>query len=350
MRIALGVLIHVALAGVLLFLLLPEGLPPASAGRAPEDPERLFDDIAENHRVEVSKRPGCLFGRQEEVWKLYLKGRLLTLSYPNIMEGVLLTRAADSSRSEHMRSFSIALLGQLYRAGWSSSEATLHRIARDPHPYLSGEALRELAEVDATGRFLDLYRDKCPLQVWPAFDAVSYWHDPTTVAEMRRIAGNHPSNSFPESTLRLRAEETLSRLEILASPECNQTLEGILKGSHSSHRFRWALKVARIRPLPGLLSILRRRLDEAETPLSPDASDAERHDYALVIQAGVDPARELSEGRRLSMSMDEHFDDALIAYAELGGPLNEGERLRLTVFGFVGDPRTRLEEMLNAGK
>jgi hypothetical protein len=45
---------------------------------------------------------------------------------------------------------------------------------------------------------------------------------------------------------------------------------------------------------------------------------------------------------------DLRYDDALIAYAELGGALNEIEQQRLYRFGYWGDFRKRLEELLQS--
>lgn len=311
--------LHVLLAAGVIGWSVIMDAPRTPPERTPADEAQILDAILEEHRVETSKGRECLFGRNEVVWRLYLKARLLTLAYPNIAEGLLLERAVDSARPLQMRALSIGLLGRLYRAGRTHLDAALKEFANGPDPYLGSVAMRELAAVDSTGRFLVLYRNKCRLNSWAAFDAVSCWVDPMTIQDMNRIIADSPGNDFFESTLRLSAEEVLAKLRILASPDCDATLERIVEGLISSDRFEWALKVARMKSLPGLLEALRRRLHHVQSPLSPDASEAERHDYAQVVLAGADPARSVAAG----CYIDEHFDDALVAYAELGGELKD---------------------------
>lgn len=337
-----SLLAPVAVVVGLIFFLRPPAPPPASPGRSAVDIDRLFDDVVEKHRAAFSKGPGCMSGgRSEEIWQLYLKGRLLTMAYPNVMEGILLARAGDPSQSPYTRVLAIDLLGNLCRSGWTGPEVVLHQLAASPELSISQAAIRELSAIDKNGRFLDFYRDRCR-KVRSAFDAVSYWYDPATVVGMNLVVGASPGEDASE--FRLAAREVLVRQGILASPECGETLLRILEGRGESHRLEWALKVARMKSLPGLLPALRRRLDRAQETLSPNASEAERHDYDLMVRDGFNLERDVAEGRVLSLDHD--FDLALIAFAELGGTLTAPERKRLIKFGFLGDPRTRLEELL----
>jgi hypothetical protein len=349
MRIALGILIHLALAGALIALLLSDGRRP-TARPASVNLETVLDDLLEKQRARMSQPPGCLSAGNPELRALYFKGRLLTAAYPEILEGLLLSRAGDPTRSPYTRAFAVDRLGELYRSGRTHLEPMLHGWALGPDRYLRGRAIAALAEVDATGRFLDLYRANCTEQGWEAFEAVSCWVDQTTVTEMERIVAQSPGLQHPECELRLEAEEVLARLRILSSPDCDETLLNILDRSDDLRdQFSWALKVGRRKQLPGLLDALRRRLQRVEYRLPPDASEAHRHDFAEMERLCGPVSAQIARGESLVMQ-DRFYDAALIAYAELGGVLNDAERRRLTLFGFVGDPKTRLEEMLNSGQ
>jgi hypothetical protein len=47
---------------------------------------------------------------------------------------------------------------------------------------------------------------------------------------------------------------------------------------------------------------------------------------------------------------DPFFDEVLVAFLSLGGKPNELETKRLTYYGYLGDPRARLQALLESHK
>jgi hypothetical protein len=324
---------------------------PVSAERTPSDVENILDDLIRRHRVEMSKPPPCVLGeRAEGAWALHRLARLLTLASPEVMESLLTTRARDPAGDHHARWFCIALLGELSRHGRINVDATLHELARGSDKSLSGSALRELSVTDLDGRYLELYLSKCHEKVWSAFDAVPFWNAQAAIQEMERFVATSPGMYYPESEMRLSAEEVLEKIRILSSGEYDKEVERILSGtSENNHWLPWAVKAAKMRSLPSALNALRRRLDIAENPFHSDASQEERREFAEMERICGTVAEKLAAGCSTGL-YDTGFVDTLIAYAEMGGKLNGIEERRLYYLGYGCDPRKRLDELLAPGK
>ena len=322
----------------------PSRPAPQPSERTPAEIEKILDEIVATHRLKAG-RMSC-GGRSDDVWMLYLKGRMLALVYPDVMEGLLISRAADPTLDPRHRGYCITLLGELAKAGRQAAAATLLSLSENPDQPIRSLAMRELSKVDLQGEHRRLYLSRCREGMWEAFDAVALWNDPATVQELERIVAASSGDQHPEGDLRLSAQHALKRLGILDSPDWNVQIERILAApGGGDYDLDWALQVARSRRFPGALEALRRGLDRIENPLPPDASSEERRDFDAMERDGGRITARVAQGRSLGFG-DDGFDDALIAYVEMGGTPNEFERDRLYLFGYWGDIRKRLEELL----
>jgi hypothetical protein len=330
-----------------------QGHTPGDSSRRPVlDVRKTLDQALAKHRDWHSHHIPCQLGvPNEEALASWHKQRLLALAYPETMEKLLMTRARNSALDPITRSCCISLLGVLSKSGRKGVDEVLLELANSSDRFICSQAIRELSSVDIEGRHPDLYLRKCREQIWGAFEAVSHWADPSIVREMDRMIADCPGNHWPGSDMRLSAQEVLQKLQILASPDCHKILIKILEGPGNEwERVPWALRVAQVQSVPGLLSAVRRRLDRCENILPENASPEERHDDAILEQAGFNFTAQLAHGRVMSLLCCEGYDEALITYAELGGPLNGIEKSRLTTFGYNCDAEKRLEELLASEK
>jgi hypothetical protein len=322
-RIRRAVLIFIPLllllAGGLSFFRPRRDAPPLP-GRSAGEIEQILDDVVHQHAQEAAKgRHPQYAERNERMWMLLLKGRMLALAYPDVMEVALRSRATDASLEPQRRRICIRFLGELSKSGRPSAALTIRSLAESPDRAVSGAALDCLSEIDLQGEHRALYLSRCGDESWDGFEAVALWNDLVTVQEMERIVAASPTDPQLSSGFRLDALNVLKKLRILSSPDWVVQIDTILAGpGDPEEQFRWALKVARARLIPGVLEFLRLRLDRTENPPPDD------HPWMK----------------------DVHYDEALIAYAELGGELNEIEKERLYQFGYWGDFRKRLEELL----
>ena len=67
------------------------------------------------------------------------------------------------------------------------------------------------------------------------------------------------------------------------------------------------------------------------------------------LQLDDTPAKPTERGYSHS-THDDYFDAVLLTYYFLGGKLNQAETARLTHFGYLGDPKTRLAELMAVEK
>jgi len=326
-----------------------QGPTPGDSSRHPVlDVRKTLDQALAKHRDRISHIVPCQLGvPDEEALASWHKQRLLALAYPGTMEKLLVTRARNSALDPITRSCCISLLGVLSKSGRKGVDGVLLELANSSDRSLCSHAIRDLSAVDLEGRHRELYLRKCRDQIWSAFEAVPYWSDSSIVREMNHIIADSPGINWPECEMRFRAQEVLWKLQILASPDCAKLLIGILEGPGNQwEHVPWALRAAQVHSIPGVLSALRRRLDRCENILPENASPEERREYAMLEQAGYNFTAQLAHGRVMSLLCCEGYDEALIAYAELGGSLNGIEKSRLTTFGYNCDPEKRLEELL----
>src|SRR5262249_41150237 len=95
-------------------------------------------------------------------------------------------------------------------------------------------------------------------------------------------------------------------------------------------RQRWALRVVQKNPTPETIDCLRRRLESGES----QAASEGKWTVGPTEQGYMESTRDL------------YFDEVLLTYFSLGGQLNETESTRLRFFGYLGEPKERLEALL----
>lgn len=345
----------------------PGTAPPTDAGdqsrevtRLPEpkkeekDAERarkLWEDVLFQFRANAYKIAAPSAGRfQAEAMSHFRQGRLLALAYPGEMELLLTGIARNASMDDLSRRLAITLLGVLAVNGRPGAETVLAEVASGTNKSLVKAALIELAHSDLKGAYLPLYVSKCKEGVKAAFAAASFWEDAGAIRALEAVQATSTGTSGDQMELRYGAEEALSKIRMLASPELEKQVQAILQGnSESEDWLPWAVKLAKMRNLSGSTEALRRHLDRVEE-LNRDSGSVEgRAEAALRDQVLGDRATRLAQGDPTG-PQDALYDDALVAYWQLGGKLNEGERRRLYHFGYACEPRQRLEELNSTGK
>lgn len=254
--------------------------PPTSRALDPKDVPHLLERFIARH----AKAPD----------RGVFEARLLALALPDAVGPLLDRIASDPARTPGDRRFAIRILRSVPQA-----EETLERLALRLDRDVSGAALESLCRRDLRGAHLQIYLAGCGAGIPEAFDAISHWADPGTIAFMKKPAVESDA-----------ARRVMGRYEILLAADWAQRIEEILREPcHERNALAsWALHVARSRALPGLAGALRERLDSGDP----------------------DPFR----------------DDAMIALSELGGQLTDDERARLEQAGYLGDPGARLAELL----
>lgn len=321
--------------------------PPESSPPSPPRPDPLviIRGILEQHRAvqERYRAPGrCVSGhptrQMRDLGFQVTPARLWALSFPQEAEGHALPLAADRGADARDRELAVEIVGVLARRGNARAEALLVDLARSDVDPVRGTATRVLSIGDLQGRHRDLYRHRARQGDFAALEVLGDWDDAASESVLREIASR--DNSGPSQF----ARESLERILWLQRPDWAQTVREFLRGGGVAafRGFDWAVRVARRRELPELLPLLRERIRAVE-------SEHERWFGAL---GGVEPCvpnqvPECSFTRSFIVaSMDWHFDDALTAYADLGGELTPLEEERLHFLGHGKDPRKRLFELV----
>lgn len=339
----------------------PSSLPPTLA--TPNSPnsdtdgstrsyvKSVLEELLSKYRGKLAKAPAHDSGRfVDEAATHFREGRLLTLAYPEYMEGLLISRAKDPTLDSESRAYCAALLGLLSKAGRKDAREALIELVKGSDKRVSQAALSELSKTDLKGQYLDLYLGKCRENELVAFEAVPFWIDASVIREMEIIVAKSPGNSYPQCEIRGNAEEALAKIRMLQAPDCDQKLEAILDGSSTKKDwFPWAVKAAAMRSLTGTLGALGRHLDRVEKSHENPASEEQRALAERLKEIGADRANALAQGRSPG-PYHLNYDDALVAYSELGGELNEIQKRRLYIFGYACNPKQRLEELLSTGK
>jgi len=276
------------------------------------------------------------------------EGRLLAWAYPEETETVACAIAQNPTAETYDRSYAIYLLGILACKGRKNAEGALLSLASASNPP-SHEALHALYTSDDSGQYRVLYLSRCSDVSLDALRMVGMWVDPRTTDLMGELIRKYPGQEFPACEIRGEAEQAMRQIEILTSPDWASQLLPILSGEKHD-RFNWtewAMRTAKMRGMPNLTDIYRKRLDRGEERI--------RRWERTLIEEGISTPensykRQFLEAYVLHEADDTSFDDVLIAYSELGGKLSDLEQRRLRFFGYACDPKQRLEELLASGK
>jgi hypothetical protein len=273
------------------------------------------------------------------------EGRLWALSFPQEAEHLSFALALDTTSHPGDRDLAIDIVGVLASLGNPRAEQLLCELIMSELERVAASATQALAASDAQGRHRELYRQRARRSDLSAIEVLSEWVDDGTKSVLKEIVAREAGIE------RERAWQSLSRLIWLEADNWATRLTSILSSrgrmALQGEHFDWALRVARHRSLPGLLDLLRQRLNEVEgehVELSKVAwGDAEGYDVNHVYEQDF-------TGSFLVASIDWHFDDVLKAYAELGGNLTDLEQQRLHNIGYGNDPRKRLFEFVKDWK
>lgn len=279
-------------------------------------------------------------------FRLHLtEGRLCTLSFPEEAERVSFALALDTTSNPDDRDLAIDIVGVLARMGNPRAEPLLGELIMSESERVAAAATRALAAGDVEGRYRELYRQRARRSDLSAIDVLSDWVDDDTKRVLEEIVGREAGFE------RERAWRSLSRIIWLEADNWKLRITSILSSrgrmALQDQDFDWALRVARHRSLPGLLDLLRHRLDEVEAEHVEFSKtiwgDADGYDVNHVYEQDFTGSWQVA-------SLDWHFDDVLRAYAELGGKLTELEQQRLHNLGYGNDPRKRLFEFVKDWK
>jgi hypothetical protein len=306
--------------------------------------KEAFQALLAKHRVArerigVSPRTFVRRGQLDTQRALhYVEARLFALSYPEAAERLALEVSSSSTSGRDDLILVTRILASLAKQGRKASENGLLKIASSDDPVAVADALELLADIDSAGIQDTIYAAQCQRPLLEAFFAGPYTASIQVKQTLRDIVAAQEGKSVSVTLISAEAREALTRLEILEEEKGRSKIEQILKNTPIPDQIRsidwtpWALAVSRRRNDTSVLPLLRERLDLGETyagsSLEIDSAPlkATEHGYAHSTQ-------------------DDYYDDVLLTYYALGGKLNKLETTRLTNYGYLGDPKTRLAEL-----
>jgi hypothetical protein len=292
----------------------------------------------DRHKAVLRNQPHSAWSKKSGFeWDLahgYLQARLLALCYPQEVEEAVLATLGNSQSTTEDVIFCTKVLGVLASQARPSSEAALLRVIESTKDEtVIATALDCLMSHDRQGRYRAIYWSKCAEGVLRAFEFGPYWLDQQTKQTLTQIYERENTPSSPD----FYSREALKRMAILESPERSSKLDRLVgdswaeqKSDDAQWQERWALRVVQITPSPETIGILRRRLER-------DESEA-----AGGVLGPLGP----TQSGYMFATRDINFDEALLAYVALGGTPNETETIRLRYYGYLGDPKERLEALL----
>jgi hypothetical protein len=302
--------------------------------------QRFADIYAKSplHRSHSTWTP--LFGSERDL--RLREARLIALVYPDQAKKFAVSVFCDRSRPLLERDYGCFLLARLTLHGDPAAQAELLRTARSREDPMSESALATIASIDVGGEHRGLYRERAREGSLNAIQILEFWGDPATIDLMKGLIAANPALEAPQSSIRLAAQDTLRKVETLLSPDADVRIAALIEtpSPENDAWTLWALHVAKIRKIPGLAEILRKRLDAAYR-------DARRLEERMAVRGGFLPSF-LDENMVTGYDYvtDNYFDDILVLQSEIGGPLTDLEKARLRHFGYACDPRERLAELL----
>jgi len=269
----------------------------------------------------------------------YTQARLLALCYPSEVETLALETVKDNQATLDDLIFSAKILGILAAQGRKAAEVGLVGLLESTkNGEIIATALDSLMSYDKEGRHRGIYWSKCSQGQLDAFEYGPYWVDRQTKQVLMEIKEKRDSPNAPHYYVR----EALARMDILDSPDRAAKMDSFIADSwdpkerpeNALLRQNWALRVCQFSPTDRTLELLRHRLDRDEgialgVPVRPNGQPAPSTNPGYAQAAG-----------------DDHFDQVLLTYLALGGRPNETESARLRHYGYLGDPKERLEALL----
>lgn len=320
-----------------------EGRDGDSSVSPTEECKRLFTKILERHKTSGKGiAVGTAFSRlaKEKLFS-YTEGRLLALSYPAEVAALVGPLAEDPTRPTDERQFAFYILGALANSGYMAASEPLIRLANSDDLVVASSAIYHLHQSDQNGENVELYRKLINRGVFEAAVPLSRWVDSGSISSLREVIQKFHGEGFESVQMREYASESLEKIELLSSPGSDSKLSDIISSpTHERQMWlSWALQVSQNRLGVSVQRLIRGRLDmgiakarEDILNIDPDAKLEDMFSKALEIGGSGDP----------------YFDELLIHYVRIGGTPTEMERSRLRNFGYWGDPKSRLEEIVGS--
>ncbi|HVE43418.1 MAG TPA: hypothetical protein VNM14_26305 [Planctomycetota bacterium] len=205
-------------------------------------------------------------------------------------------------------------------AGIGDTESILLRLCRDTDPEIRLLAEDVLVQGDPAGIHRKLYRELARAGDCPAMEALSFWPDPEAMAILETKPGwdYHRFEGRPADP-----KTALVRLRAFADGTWEEMAENALLGEWWPH-FKWAIRVGLERRPAWFGRVLRELM---------------KKEYASGRFGFLDDGTAYLDGVVV--------DELLLALSEIGWPLTREEQNYLRAYGYLGDPRERLEDVLN---
>jgi hypothetical protein len=317
----------------------PRQIPSGLVGRFAPPPvangnHEIFTGILGEHRhARLTIRDDSRNSQfmREEMWHLR-ELRLFALAYPKEAEEEAIVIAGDRTHEGVDRHAAFFVLARLAERGSVAVKAVLLEIASRTDDELRDLALAGLAGADLEGKHLSLYRQRAREGALGAVALLSRWADSECMAALQEIYERGKTAPAPEGVASYMAGQGMEQIRILMeSPDVGKELGNVFAPNSPRRGWQWklwALDAAKAKGLlPAILPSLKSWIDAADKRASDSGADIERADYAATTGS-------------------ELYDDVLVAYAQGGGSLADTHKRRLRKFGYWGDPKERLTELL----
>lgn len=315
------------------------------APNTPPSPQATFASLIEHHRMVRKKFAGIPeAGRDGLSWSHaygLIAARLLAITHPDETEACAVAILSDPQAGEDDVLFSIKTLEVLATEGRKAAENALAQAAQSRKWTTAHAALEALASCDKQGVHRGLYLNQLVNGTMEIAQLGPHWADAQTKSILQQLLNE--STQPGKRKVGNFISEALARVTILEAGDRDGQLEQLIAYRRGTdwpvkavHRQVWALRVVQMSPTPKTLEVLRERLDVAEV------------EAMGVLEKDTDKKPRAAHPGYVHATGDDYYDQALLAYWRLGGKLNQVETQRLTHYGYLGDPRQKLQEILTA--
>jgi hypothetical protein len=272
----------------------------------------------------------------------YDSARLFAAAYPSEALGLALSWVHQEPPDAARRRFGFLVLEHLAKSGRQEAEQSLHSIAKGTGD-MADLALDALHAADSTGKYRSLYLERCRQGNFVGLNAVADHPDPEIQVALMDIEKSNPGKEFEPHNRRLAAKDSLEKCKLLESPDAGDRLKALIRDPESAmpQWFEWALRAASVRRVPELAETLQARLLAAEKKAEEFRKEFVETSPRVAEQVPLETDLRSGGG-------DLRYDDVLVAYWKLGGILNDFQKRRLYAYGYLGDPKERLAEVLDS--
>ena len=323
----------------------PPSTPPPSAPRIDVSFDATLFRVLDRHRENCDATGGATCLRAAPYFSGQMRSgrselRLVALAFPAESLETAKRMLAAEPRSVPDAEAALWILSVLSDQGDEAARKALVSVGLGGDPALASMAL-DLAPGLEDPDFLR-----------PVLLKMAAEDSPRAVRLLARIGGPEARNvllSLSADTSSWKGPVARSVLEVRAAVEGGtwaKTLQGALDGSDPEWRrdVRLALQLAANRPVPGMMELMRVRLEKAMR--------ASRADFAVMESKRLEGALLDAEFERTFKTSlfptraDPDYGHVLLAYWRLGGELSALEKGHLRHLGYGCDPKERLAELV----